>query len=87
MTIKEWANDFKSYVNSLSMFRDDYNGIMEYIDDVVSLLNEQEPVKPIYNEEKYGDHLPHCGNCEKVLPNDAVYGEVNFCHYCGKAVK
>lgn len=54
--------------------------------DVYSLLKEREPVKPIYNEEKYGDHLLHCGNCEKVLPDDAVYGKVNFCHYCGKSL-
>ena len=57
------------------------------INDAIALLKEQEAVKPIYNEEKYGDHLPHCGNCEKVLPDNAVYGKVNFCHYCGKAVK
>lgn len=59
--------------------------------DEISLLNNtlkgQEAVKPIYNKEKYEDHLPHCGNCEKVLPNRALYGKVNFCHYCGKAVK
>ena len=55
--------------------------------DTLELLEEQEAVEPIYNEEKYGDHLPHCGNCEKVLPNNAVYGKVNFCHYCGRAVK
>ena len=55
--------------------------------DAIELLKEQEAIKPIYNEQKYGSHLPHCGNCEKVLPNDVVYGKVNFCHYCGKAVK
>ena len=42
MTIEEWAKDFKSYVNELQMFRDDYNGIMEYIDDALALLKEQE---------------------------------------------
>lgn len=57
------------------------------VGDALALLKEQEAVKPIYNGEKYGDHLPHCGNCEKVLPDNAVYGKVNFCHYCGKAVK
>ena len=56
-------------------------------EQAVSMLKEQKTVKPIYNEEKYGDHLPHCGNCEKVLPSNAVYGKVNFCHYCGQAVK
>ena len=42
MTIEEWANDFKSFVNELKMPRDDYKGIMEYIDDAVSLLKEQQ---------------------------------------------
>ncbi len=34
MTLSEWKNDFKGFVKSLSMPRDDYKGIMEYIDDV-----------------------------------------------------
>lgn len=55
--------------------------------EAVALLKEHQAVEPIYDEEKYGDHLPHCGNCEKVLPNSAIYGKVNFCYYCGKAVK
>ena len=42
MTIEEWAKDFKSYVNALDMQRDDYKGIMEYIDDAIALLKEQE---------------------------------------------
>lgn len=33
MKIDEWKSDFKGYVNSLEMPRDDYNGIMEYIDE------------------------------------------------------
>lgn len=68
-----------------------YSSLCDYIDQIKTevdmLLKAHEPVKPIYNEEKYGDHLPHCGNCEKVLPDNAVYGKVNFCHYCGKAMK
>ena len=42
MTIEEWAKDFKSYVNELQMPRDDYKGIMSYIDDAIALLEEQE---------------------------------------------
>ena len=42
MTIEEWAKDFKSYVNALDVPRDDYKGIMEYIDDAIALLKEQE---------------------------------------------
>jgi len=43
MTIEEWAKDFKSYVNTLDMQRDDYKGIMEYIDDARAMLKEHEP--------------------------------------------
>ena len=32
--IIEWKKDFKEYVNSLSIPRDDYKGIMEYIDEL-----------------------------------------------------
>ena len=48
MTIEEWAKDFKSYVNALDMPRDDYKGIMEYIDDALSLLKEQDPHKETF---------------------------------------
>lgn len=42
MTVNEWAKDFKGFVNELQMPRDDYNGIMEFIDDALALLKEQE---------------------------------------------
>ena len=42
MTIEEWTKDFKSYVNALDIQRDDYNSIMEYIDDAIAILKEQE---------------------------------------------
>lgn len=34
--IDEWKNDFKGYVNTLDIPRDDYNGIMAYIDELPS---------------------------------------------------
>lgn len=54
--------------------------------DVLYFLKEQEAKKPIYNEEKYGDHLPHCSSCEKVLPNISQYGKAKFCPNYGQAV-
>jgi DNA-directed RNA polymerase subunit RPC12/RpoP len=39
--IIEWKKDFKEYVNSLSMPRDDYKGIMEYIDELPSVTPQQ----------------------------------------------
>lgn len=32
--IDAWKNDFKEYINALNMPKDDYNRIMEYIDEV-----------------------------------------------------
>lgn len=34
MKIDTWKTDFKAFVNSLDMPSDDYNGVMEYIDEV-----------------------------------------------------
>jgi len=31
--LEEWKNDFKGFINELSMPKDDYNGIIEYIDE------------------------------------------------------
>ena len=56
MTIEEWAKDFKSYVNELQMPRDDYKGIMEYIDDAIVLLEEISAFKK-YFDELYGQGL------------------------------
>lgn len=44
MTINEWKQDFKSFINELQMPRDDYNGIMAYIDEGAELLKEQETI-------------------------------------------
>ena len=33
-TLEGWKNDFKGFINELSMPKDDYKGIMEYIDEV-----------------------------------------------------
>lgn len=85
MTIEEWAKDFKSYVNALDMPRDDYNGIIEYIDDAIDLLKEQEAVDPI---NSYGTF--RCGNCRNIVGYNDSHGrgyQNKFCSKCGKAVK
>jgi len=41
--IDEWKNDFKGYVNALDIPRDDYNGIMAYIDEVPSAQPNLQP--------------------------------------------
>lgn len=44
MTINEWKEDFKSFINELQMPRDDYRGIMLYIDEGAELLKDQKPI-------------------------------------------
>ena len=75
-----------THYNGEQMFYNDIF-IRGIADDALTLLKEQEPMKPIYNEEKFGDFLSHCPVCKKVLPNVSQYGKSNFCHNCGQAVK
>ena len=83
MTIEEWAKDFKSYVNALDMPRDDYNGIIEYIDDAIDLLKEQEA-------KAQGADSGMCEICsfyERAMPVKPHYNartnwyECGACHY------
>ena len=82
MTIKEWREDFKSFINELDIPKDDYNGIMEYIDDGYALLKEQEPMKPTWSQGK-----AYCGNCSQKLPRKREDKEINYCGCCGQEVK
>lgn len=85
MTINKWAEDFKSYVNELSLPSDDYKGIMEYIADGCALLKEQEPVAPQKHYNKNADLLYACGKCGNDLkPNNR---NARFCWFCGQVVK
>ena len=65
----------------------EWEWLLSVYDDALALLKEQEAKKPIYNAEKYGDYLPHCSSCEKVLPNSSQYGRAKFCYNCGQMVK
>ena len=80
MTINEWAKDFKAFVDELQMPRDDYKGIMEYIDEGCALLKEQEAVKP----NRSGGMRPGwwCGACNYEIGQGDKY-----CKHCGQAVK
>lgn len=41
-SLQNWRNDFKEYIDSLDLPRDDYRGIMDYIDDVPSAESKLE---------------------------------------------
>lgn len=75
MTVEKWAEDFKGYINELELFRDDYNGIMEFIDEGANILKEQEAVKPSWSRGK-----PFCGACGLQIRGG------KFCSECGKPI-
>ena len=89
MTVEEWAKDFKAFVNELQMPRDDYKGIIAYIEDGTKLLKAQEPVEAVEMIDDFypiGDPLRTIGwKCGKCMERIAGYD--NYCPNCGQAVK
>lgn len=78
--LQDWKTDFKGFIGALDMPRDDYRGIMEYIDEVPSAEPERKKGKWInrslnilYPEwERYT-----CSACGKHSYN------YDFCPNCG----
>ena len=84
--VEEWARDFIAYADELDIARDAYRGIMEYIDDALALLKEQEPVKP----KRVLGVLPdwyHCGVCGMDMLDTGDGYRPKYCPQCGRAVK
>ena len=95
MTVNEWAKDFRSFVNELQMPRDDYKGIMEYIDDAIAAMKEQETKTGHWISVNDGDVVAidnngfpekacFCSECKNYLiasDEYAVYGR--YCPFCG----
>ena len=67
--IEDWKNDFKGYVNALNIPRDDYKGIMQYIDEVPSAQPERKRGRWIVHYE-----CPKCGEITKDF--------TEYCPFC-----
>ena len=66
--VEEWARDFMAYIDELDITRDDYRGIMEYIDDALTLIREQAPeetrfVRRYSRPGVFADLWLHCEEC------------------------
>lgn len=72
-SIAEWQKDFREYINTLNIPRDDYRGIMEYIDEVPFAEIEPKHAHVIIDE----DGNMWCSNCGSSNCFD------NYCGYCG----
>lgn len=78
--IDEWKNDFKGYVNALNMPKDDYNGVMEYINELPSIdTEERKKATWVVDHECTFLLFPvYCSNCHRHgKPTD------NYCPNCG----
>ena len=94
MSIKEWAKDFKEYVNNLQLQNDDCKGVMEYIDDALEIMKEQEPLEPTrVIIEQVGPlyHRCYCKKCGhhvgNMVNNRVADVHEDYCSRCGQAVK
>lgn len=75
--LEKWKNDFKEFISELSIPRDDYKGIMEYINEVPNGALEQQPcedcisrqaVLEVLKNNRYRFNISQEGYCEgKVL--------------------
>lgn len=85
MTVEEWAKDFKAFVNELRMPRDDYKGIIAYIEDGTKLLKEQELIAPKLIK-MYPHDIYECGNCGHRSVGSENY-KAKYCPECGRTLK
>lgn len=83
--VEEWARDFMAYVDELDIARDAYRGIMEYIEDALAMLKEQEAVEP--RECLYPRGTYACGFCDYVPIGNKDGYRANYCPECGRRVK
>lgn len=75
--LEKWKNDFKRFISELSIPKDDYDGIMEYIDEV-----PKEKIGkwiPLGNYDEWGNENSYkCSEC-----GERNFYPDNYCHNCG----
>ena len=82
-SIAEWQKDFREYINMLNIPRDDYNGIMEYINDLPSASTELSTFS-----DKLWKIAYERGKAEGRKKGKWIYGEKSgqdgwYCSECG----
>lgn len=79
----DWKKDFKGYINALDLPRDDYKGIMEYIDEAPS--EERKKGRWMADNRYYYETMFVCSKCrESVLVPTRIGMPIwDFCPNCG----
>lgn len=89
----KWKDDFKAFVNELQLPRDDYRGILEYVNEGYSIFqSSRQTFRPISRLDNDGWTEYFCGNCKKYLTMDnkklnMKFDYPKYCEHCGAAVK
>ena len=76
--LEKWKNDFKEFISELSMPRDDYKGIMEYINEIPSVELKTGVWQESTIPERYVTH--RCSNCGYGVKRLDLY---SYCPNCG----
>lgn len=82
-SISEWKKEFREYVDSLDITRDDWKGIIEYIDELPSIQPERKKGEWIKHENADivdGYYVPkyECSCCHTWKDDNS-----NYCPDCG----
>ena len=77
-SISKWKKEFREYVDSLDIARDDWKGIIEYIDELPPVQPER-PKGEWIHQSKFS--RIECDKCGKVFRN--TFAPKNFCPNCG----
>lgn len=56
--------------------------LQDVVLSAISLLKEQEPIRPTWLQGK-----AYCGSCGHGFPRKSADREINYCSYCGRTVK
>lgn len=87
--IDTWRADFKGYVDCLDLPMDDYNGIMEYIDEAPSVQPERKTGRWVIRETAYESIEAKCSCCgfETLVdePGNGLHmvDDLHYCPNCG----
>ena len=84
-SISEWKKEFREYVDSLDIARDDWKGIIEYIDELPSAQPER--IKGHWIAITSWNNTYKCSVCGRLLVNitdgkNKVAKNYPYCH-CG----
>lgn len=88
VTVEKAIEILSSFTNNY--FGDKLHGGQVGVVDIIDLLKEQEPIKPVRDPKC--ERIWLCGNCGRYVgfedsDPDEKNEFYNFCHQCGKAVR